>query len=69
MTIKDLILDRLEVPVSQFCREAGVNRTTMDSILNGNNGYNRKDGKEYRPSLLTIKKICRYFGVDYKDYI
>lgn len=69
MTIKDLILDRLEVPVSQFCRECGVNRTTMDSILNEDNRYSRKDGKEYRPSLLTIKKICKYFGEDYKKFI
>ena len=27
MTIKDLILDRLEVSVSQFCRDVGINRT------------------------------------------
>ena len=22
-----------------------------------------------KPTKLTIKKICAYFGVDYKDYI
>lgn len=59
MKIKDLILDRLEVSVSRFCREAGIHRNTAENIL--------KD--KHTPSLLTIKKICKYFGVDYKDYI
>lgn len=64
MKIKELILDRLEVSVSQFCREIGLSRTTIDNIMND---YETSIGKA--PSLLTIKKICKYFGVDYKDYI
>lgn len=69
MKLKDLIKDRLEIPVSQFCKEVGVNRTTIDSIISGNNVYTRKDGKEYQPSLITIKKICKFFKVDYHNYL
>ena len=61
MTIKDLILDRLEVSVSQFCKECGVNRTTIDGIIHNKN--------KSQPSLVTIKKICKYFNVDFHDYI
>lgn len=61
MTIRDLILDRLEVSVSQFGRECGVNRTTIYNIMH--------DKCTSKLSLLTIKKICKYFNVDYKDFI
>lgn len=61
MTIKDLILDRLEVSVRQFCKECGVNRTTINNIIH--------DKNKYQLSLVTIKKICKYFGEDFKDYI
>lgn len=61
MTIKDLILDRLEVPVSQFCKECGVNRTTIDNIIH--------DKGTSTPSLLTIKKICKYFDVEWRNFV
>lgn len=61
MKLKDLILDKLEVSVSEFCKAAGVSRPTIDNIIH--------DKKEHQPTLLTIKKICKYFGVDPKDYI
>lgn len=59
MKIKDLIEDRLMISIRQFAKETGISRHTIAHILNG-------EGKQ---SLLTVKKICAYFGVDYKDYI
>lgn len=59
--IKDLILDKLDVSVIQFCKEAKVSRTIIYDILN--------DKYTHTLNLLTIKKICKYCGVDYKDYL
>ena len=61
MKLKELIQDRLEVSYSQFCKEIKVSRPTIDNIVNEKN--------KHTPSLLTIKKICKYFGVEPKDYI
>lgn len=61
MKIKDLIMDRLEIPVSRFCKEVGVSRATINAILNDKYKFNLR--------LLTIKKICKYFNVDFKDYV
>lgn len=69
MNIKDLILDRLEIPASQFCRVIGISRQTYENIINEGNGFTRKDKKSYQPSLLTIKKICKYFNEDFRDYL
>ena len=59
MKLKDLIEDRLMVSVRQFAKECGVSRQTIINIMNG----------KTTPSLLTAKKICKYFSVNYKDYI
>ena len=59
MKLKDLIEDRLMISIRQFAKETGISRHTIAHILNGGG----------KPSLLTVKKICAYFGVDYKDYI
>jgi DNA-binding XRE family transcriptional regulator len=67
--LKDLIKDNLKVSVSQFCREAGIDRRTAECILKEKNYYTRKDNEQYTPSLLTVKKVCKYFNVDYKDYV
>ncbi len=61
MKLKDLILDRLEISMSKFCKEVGLSRQTIDNIMNDKN----KNGA----SLVTIKKICKYFDVDFHDYI
>ena len=58
MKIKDLIYDRLETSVSSFCKAIGVSNVTIFKVLNG-----------HEPSLSTIKRVCRYFNVDYKDYV
>lgn len=64
MKLKDLIIDRLDITVSQFCKEVGISRQTIDNILND---YKRAKAKS--PSLLTIKRICKYFDVDFRDYL
>ena len=61
MKLRDLILNNLDVSVSQFCKDAGVSRPTIDDIIHRR--------KRHTLSLLTIKKICKYFGVDPKNYI
>lgn len=57
--LKALINDNLEVSICQFAKDIGVSRMTIYNILNG---------KCY-PALPTIKKICKYFNVDFKNYI
>lgn len=57
--LKDLINDRLMISMRQFEKEAGVTRQTV---------YNLMHDKK-KPSVLTVKKICDYFKVDFKDYI
>ena len=59
MKLKKLINDRLMISLRQFEREAGISRQTIYNIMN-NKGT---------PSLLTVKKICAYFGVDFHEYI
>ena len=58
-SIKELINDKLMVSLRQFEKEAGVTRQTIYNIFND----------KCKPTVLTVKKICAYFGVDYKDYI
>lgn len=59
--IKRLIEDNLFTTVSEFCKNIDVSRETIANILN-----NKHKGQL---SLLTVKKICRYFNVDFHDYI
>lgn len=56
--IKELLNER-EISLAQLAKETGVTRQTLNNVVQGNN----------KPSLLTVKKICGYFNVDYKDYI
>lgn len=58
MKLKDLLNDRTET-LAKLSEGIGVSRQTLQNCLNGKG----------KPSLLTVKKICAYFGVDYKDYI
>ena len=59
MKLKDLILDWLETTIGQFCKEVGIARTTYDNIMQ----------EKHQPSLLTIKKICKFFKVEFRDYL
>ena len=59
MKLKDLILDNLEVPISRFSKEIGLTRRTIYYILN----------EKHQPRMATIKKICKYFKVNFRDYI
>lgn len=59
MKLKDLIMDNLEVSISQFSKDIGLNRRTIYYILT----------EKHQPRRVTIKKICKYFKVNFKDYI
>ena len=61
MKLKDLILDRTMITMEQLCKEIKVSRQTIYNIIG--------EKENYKPSLLTIKRICNYFGENYKDYI
>lgn len=58
MTIIQLINTRTET-LTALSGKIGVSRQTLQNILNN----------KVQPSLLTIKKICTYFNVDYKEYL
>lgn len=58
--LASLILDNLEISIRKFCKEIKISRPTIDNIINN---------KDHEPTLLTIKKICNYFHVEYKDYL
>lgn len=55
----ELINSNLEVSICKFAKDVGVSRMTIYNILNG----------KCLPTLATIKKICKYFNVDYRNYI
>lgn len=55
--LKDLINERT-VTIRKLSSDIKVSPQTIQNILNGKN-----------PSLLTIKKVCAYFKVDFHDYI
>lgn len=57
--LKTLINDCLMISMRQFEKESGVSRQTV---------YNLMHDKK-KPSVLTVKKICDYFKVDFKDFI
>lgn len=59
MKLKELIMDSLMISIRQFSKEVGLNRQTIYNILNDVG----------TPTVLTVKKITKYFGVDYKEYI
>lgn len=56
--IKDLLETR-EISLSKLANEIGTTRQTLNNISSGKS----------KASILTIKKICAYYDVDYKDYI
>ena len=57
-SIKDLI-NSLTISQRKFCKEVGIDRTTIYNIMHD----------IHTPSNLTIKIICDYFGVDYRNYL
>lgn len=51
------LLKNQTMTVSQIARGAGITRQTVHNILNG-----------AIPSKLSVKKICKYLQVNWKDY-
>lgn len=58
MKLKDLIY-KLDIPITQFSKEVGLSRRTIYDLLQ----------EKFQPRVVTIKKICKYFKVDFKDYV
>lgn len=56
--LKDLLNER-DVTLEELAQKVGVTRQTLHNIKKGIGS----------PSLLTIKRICDYFGKDYKEYL
>ena len=56
--IRDLINDRLLISIRQFGKEVGISRQTIMGILK----------RTHKPTFLTVKKICRFFDVDWREY-
>lgn len=56
--LKDLINERTE-PIRVLAKKIKVSPQTIANIMHGKG----------TPSVLTVKRICAYFGVDYHDYI
>ena len=56
--LKDLI-DTRTVTYDVLSKKIGTTKQTLFNVIN-NKGT---------PSMLTVKKICKYFKVNYKDYI
>lgn len=57
--LKNLINEQLRISIRKFAKEIGISRQTVYNIMMDNN----------KPTILTVKKICGYFGENYKDYI
>ena len=56
--LKDLI-DTRTVTYDVLSKKIGTTKQTLFNIKNDKG----------TPSILTVKKICKYFKVNYKDYI
>lgn len=59
MKIKDLIEERLDISYRELEKQINVSRYTIMRIVN----------HDHKPSVLMIKRICKYFGVNYRDYL
>lgn len=60
MKIKDLIDERLEISYRELAEQINVSRYTIMNIVSG---------KSKKPQRVTVKKICKYFGVNFRDYL
>lgn len=56
--LKDLI-DTRTVTYDVLSKKIGTTKQTLFNIKNDKG----------TPSMLTVKKICKYFKVNYKDYL
>ena len=57
--LQELIENNRTTSYEKLAQAIGVSRQTLYDIKNGKG----------TPYILTVKKICKYFGVDYKEYI
>ena len=59
--LKNLITDNLEIAGCLLAEKVGLSADVIYKLINGN--------YEHKPKLITVKKICKYFNVDFRDYI
>lgn len=57
MELKELI-ENTPISISQLARETNLSRLTIRKVLKGE-----------KVEILTVKKICAYFGKDWHDYV
>lgn len=57
--LQELIENNRTTSYEELAQAIGVSRQTLYNIVNGKG----------TPYIYTVKTICKYFGVDYKDYI
>lgn len=57
--LKELLTTEQKLTYCDLAKAIGVTRQTVWNILQD----------RATPTLDTIKKICKYFGVDYHEYI
>lgn len=57
--LKKLLTTEQKMTYCELAKAIGVTRQTVWNILQD----------KATPTLDTIKKICKYFGVDYHEYI
>lgn len=60
MELRDLIIDKIETSQTELANKIGVSRQIINAIINGS--YKNK------PNIITVKKICKFFNVDFRDY-
>lgn len=57
MKLADLIINA-PVSISEIAKKADVSRPTVYKAMKGE-----------KVTILSIKKLCAYFKVDFKDYL
>lgn len=57
MKLKELV-ENTPISYRQLAEKTGVSRPTINTVLKGK-----------KVSVLTVKKICAYFGKDWHDYV
>lgn len=58
MNIKDLI-ENAPISYRRLSKEIGISRQCLHDIVNGTR----------KPTFYTVKKICAYFNVDWREYV
>ena len=58
--LREFIQDNAVISMQRLAKETGISRQTLWYIMS-------KDNQRI-PSMLIVKKICKYFNEDYKKF-